>query len=117
MIKILFKKSQDGKSFICEISGHAGQNETGMDIICSASSILAFTLAQNVVDSNKEGKLSKKPTIELKEGWAKIVAKPKKDYVAEILNEFISIKRGYELLAINYPQYVQFDKPQGFQNK
>jgi len=111
MIKISFTTSDDGKNLICDVSGHANQNEYGKDIVCSASSILAFTLAQNVSDMHKEGKLRKRPTIELKEGKGKIVCKPKKDFWAEAINLFISFKVGYELLAANYPEFVQFEKP------
>lgn len=110
LINIFFDTSEDGKSLILDVSGHAGQNEYGKDIICSASSILAFTLAQNVSDMQKEKKLRKKPTIVLKDGKATIVCKPLKEHMAEAFNLYITIRKGYMLLAENYPEYVSLDK-------
>lgn len=110
MIYIHFDTSLDGKSLICEVSGHAGQNEIGKDIVCSASSILAYTLAQAITDMQVAKRLRKKPTIFLNQGKAKIVCKPLKANFDEAAHAFLIIQRGYELLAENYPQYVTLTK-------
>ena len=107
MITIKFNTSEDGKALILEVSGHAGQNDIGKDIICSASSILAYTVAQNASDMHKANKLRKKPTINFESGSAKIIVKPLNDYFDEALHTFYVAETGYRLLAYNYPQYVQ----------
>ena len=47
MIKASFTRTED-KTFLFKIDGHAGQNDKGHDIVCSAASILAYTLAQTM---------------------------------------------------------------------
>lgn len=109
MLTARIELTDNGDSISLVMKGHAGQNDIGKDIICSASSILAYTLAQNVSDMHTVKKLRKKPTVDMKSGNAKIVCKPKKEYFDEALHTYMVIGRGLELLAHNYPQYVQLE--------
>ena len=86
MIKVRFDKSEDGKTLILTLEGHAGQAEVGKDIVCSTASILAYTTAQMVQTMREEGKLKKKPHIRLEEGNAVITCKPSRSYYAEALH-------------------------------
>lgn len=113
MLKVKFCKSEDGKSLILEIKGHAGSAEVGRDLVCASATILSYTVAQIVKDMYNQGRLRKKPTIRLKEGDSCVVCKPKKESYAEILHSYFVAEVGYNLLAHNYPEYVQlkmFDK-------
>lgn len=112
MVKVKFDYSEDKRSIVLAVNGHAGYEDRGKDIICSASSILAYTVAQCVSDLHKDGKLLKKPTIKLDKGNAKIVCKPTEDAYVETLHVFFVAERGYALLASNYPEYVRL-KPFG----
>lgn len=107
MIKVKFEQQKDIDTIIMKVEGHAGLNKEGHDVICSAASILAYTVAQYLQYVQNRGGLQKKPRIKLNDGDALIVAKPTKEYEAEVLNAFFVAEVGYSLLAHNYPQYVE----------
>ena len=106
MIHAEFFTNKESGSITMKLSGHAGQAEHGKDIICSAASILAYTVAQALQFMYEQGDLQKKPHIRLEEGDTVIVAKPKAESYAEALHTFFVAQVGYHLLAHNYPQYV-----------
>ena len=105
MITASFEK-EEGKFVSLRVEGHAGQAEIGKDIVCSAASILAYTVAQTITQMNKQGWLKKKPHIKLKEGKGIVTCVPKEEYYNECLLAFFVAEMGYVLLAKNYPQYV-----------
>ena len=107
MIRVTFTES--GKKLSLRLEGHAGYAEAGQDIVCASASILAYTVAQEIKHMESHGRFAEPPTIDLAEGDATIVcvAKDIKTY-EEMLHKFSIIKLGYELLAHNYPQYVEF---------
>ena len=105
MIRVEFEK-EEGKFLSLCVEGHSGQAEKGRDIVCSAASILAYTVGQTLVQMNKQGWLKKKPHINLKEGRGVVTCSPKKEYYEECLMVFFVAEMGYTLLAKNYPQYV-----------
>jgi uncharacterized protein YsxB (DUF464 family) len=107
MLRVTFGTSEDGASLILSIKGHAGQAETGKDLVCASASILAYTVAQIVKDMYNGGKLRKKPTIKLKEGDTNVVCKPKKAFRAEALHSYFVAQVGYNLLAHNFPKCVR----------
>lgn len=107
MIKVSFTHEKKINTLIMKVVGHAGMNNEGKDIICSAASILAYTIAQYLKYVHDRGGLHKKPHIVLNEGDALIVAKPTQEFEAEVLNSFFVAEVGYSLLAHNYPQYVE----------
>ena len=90
-----------------KVKGHAGQADIGHDIICASASILAYTVAQVVSDMNKKGLFENEPVIILNDGNATItcLCKTEEGY-AEALNAYYVAMVGYQLLAHNYPQYV-----------
>ena len=105
MITASFEK-EEGKYISLSVVGHAGQAEIGKDIVCSAASILMYTVAQTLTQMHKQGWLKKKPHINLNEGRGVITCVPKKEYHEECLMVFFVAEMGYTLLAKNYPQYV-----------
>ena len=107
MIQASFKRDEDSNAIIMTVKGHAGLNKEGHDVICSAASILTYTIAQYLQYIQKQGGLQKKPHIVLNDGDALIVAKPTKEYEGEVLNAFFVAEVGYSLLSHNYPQYVE----------
>lgn len=111
MITASFEK-EEGKFISMSVVGHAGQAEVGRDIVCSAASILAYTVAQTLTQMNKQGWLKKKPHLTLKEGKSVITCVPKAEFYEECLMVFFVAEMGYTLLAKNYPQYVAL-KPFG----
>lgn len=111
MIKVSFTRTED-KTFLFKIDGHAGQDNNGHDIVCSAASILAYTLAQTMRYIKEQEGFEINPVIQLSEGKAIILVRPKEEYEGEVIQSFFTIEVGFSLLAQNYPQYVEL-KPFG----
>ena len=105
MITATFEK-EDGEFISMCVEGHAGQAEKGKDIVCSAASVLAYTVAQTLTQMDKQGWLKKKPHINLEGGRGLITCIPKEEYFDECLMVFFVAEVGYNLLAKNYPQFV-----------
>ena len=108
MIQVRFEK--DGKNIILTVQGHSEQAEMGQDIVCSAASILAYTVAKMVTDMGESGKLKKKPHIRMESGDSAVTCKPTKQYFNEALHTYTVAQSGYELLAHTYPEYVRLTK-------
>ena len=102
MIEIKFKP----KNMRVKISGHAGQAEKGQDIVCSAVSILFYTLAQAVMDS--EDMLEEEAVIVIDDGNGYVSCKPKKEFLTTIQRTYWTILTGFELLTQEYKDYVSF---------
>ena len=109
MIQASFGRDDDSKAIIMTVKGHAGQDKKGHDLVCASASILTYTVAQSIKYIYAQGGLKKKPRIELKDGDALIVCKPKDDYYAEALHTFFVAEVGFSLLTKNYPQYVELN--------
>lgn len=104
MIKVSLEK--DGTELTLRIKGHAGQAEIGHDIVCSACSILAYTVAQLVKNADDVGDLKCPPEIKLDSGDAVISCMPTENTYCTILGIYMFAEVGYKLLAHNFPQYV-----------
>lgn len=115
MVNIEYKESQS--SLILSVVGHAGSGEYGKDIICASCSMLCYMLGQAVMNMHAEGKLKKKPRVEIKEGKAKIVAKAKEDFEFELSHAFYMACVGFSLLDANYPEFVSFKPLTGIPDK
>ena len=102
MVNIKF----DPKNYELEITGHAGQAEKGEDIICSAVSMLFYTLADSL--NKSEGMLKKHPVIKMDDGNGYIKCRPKKEYQGNISLIYWTILNGLELLAGEYKEFVSF---------
>lgn len=89
------------------VRGHAQSNEPGRDLICSACSILALTMAANVGHMDASGCVTDAVTI-LEEGNAEISCKPKARFKASVKQTFVSICVGFEILASKYPDYISY---------
>jgi uncharacterized protein YsxB (DUF464 family) len=95
MIKVTFTES--GQKLSLRVEGHAGYAEAGQDIVCASASILAYTLASFVKDVENS-------TVDLTSGDTTIECEASDKAV---VNAYQYTKRGYELLAHNYSQYVR----------
>ena len=106
MVKAEFFTNKEAGSITLKLTGHAGADEKGKDIVCASCSILAYTVAQALQFMYEEGNLQKKPHLKLEPGDTCIVAKPKTEYFTEALHTFFVAQVGYHLLSHSYPQYV-----------
>lgn len=101
MTTVTYKRCKDIISV--DISGHAGQAEAGKDIVCSAVSILAFTLRSAFITSigdNTADRYEEK----YRNGQIYLSMRVKNELAAE---RAAAILKGYELLEENYPKNVQ----------
>lgn len=89
-----------------EVTGHAGQAEQGKDIVCSAVSMLFYTLADSL--NKSEEMLKKHAIIKMENGNGYLKCRPKKEYQGNITLMYWTILNGYQLLAEEYPQYITF---------
>lgn len=90
----------DRGQYTIDIDGHAGYNP-GMDIVCSACSVLSYTLA-NVLE-NQEAELRH---IKIDDGVIHIDIKPLTSNQEIISTIITTIMTGYEMLAEQYPDNV-----------
>lgn len=105
MLKVSFEKDELDLSL--RIVGHAGQADMGHDIVCSACSILAYTVAQLVRTAEEVGDLIYPPEVKLESGNAVISCTPTKETYSTILGIYMFAEVGYKLLASNFPQFVE----------
>ena len=102
MIEIKFKP----QTLELSVTGHAGAAEKGKDIVCSAVSMLFYTLAQAVTDS--EDMLTEAPVIEIEDGNGSVSCKPKDVFLATMQRTYWTVLTGFELLTQGYKDYVSF---------
>lgn len=104
MIEITYDRSNNR----VRILGHAGAGEKGADVVCAGVSALAQTLAANVRHWQESGKLKKEADISLSDGEGLISWEPKHGYEAATRQITVAICAGFELIAVELPQYVSF---------
>ena len=110
MINITFEQKPEERTFRLDVHGHAGQAQTGQDIVCASVSILTYTVANAVKNSEFEGKVDD-VAISLKKGNATICATAKdEDTYVELIRILSAITDGYGLLEGTFPQYVAFKR-------
>ena len=93
------------------VEGHAGSGPKGHDLVCSAVSALALTLAGNVSYMEAQEAVYG-VTIDLKEGNAEIQCTPYRRYKDSVAQIYRAICVGFELLATKYPDYISYE-PRG----
>lgn len=102
MIEIRFNP----KGNILRIDGHADFNP-GNDIVCSAVSVLCYTLAQNYQNYYDRGTLVKKPYFKFESGKAVVSATPKKEFEDVFAVMVNAVLTGFLLLQNQYPENVK----------
>ena len=109
MITAKFYHNPDNGSIHMTLKGHAEAAPKGEDLICSAATMLAYTVAQAVQFMYEQDKLKRKPKIHIKDGDATIIATPTEDGYAEALHTFWVAQCGAHTLASNYPEAVELN--------
>lgn len=109
MIKIHFWQEKDKGSVHMKVKGHANVAPKGEDLVCASATMLVYTVAQAMMFMYEQGQLEEKPRIRIREGKAIVVAKPKEDYLAEVLHTFWVAQCGAHTLARNYPDAVSLN--------
>ena len=102
MINITF----NAQNLELKVEGHAGADVKGKDIVCSAVSMLFYTLADSLIKS--EEMLKTHPKIKMEDGNGYIKCKPKEKYQANVSLIYWTILNGFQLLADEYEKYIIF---------
>ena len=95
------------ETFTLDITGHAEHGKKGEDIVCSAISILFYTLAESL--NNCKDMLEEAMTYNEEDGNGHISCKPKAEYEANISLIYWTILNGFQLLADNYEKNVKLN--------
>lgn len=100
------KVKYDESEFSIEIAGHAGAGVPGYDLVCAAATILMRTLEAAAKDdpTNLQGLIRHAP------GYVRVQCFPGQRARGRCREMMRTIFRGYELLAMQYPEYVRAEK-------
>lgn len=101
MVRISFHPSK----YELTITGHAGAGQMGDDIVCSAVSILFYSLAATL-DEHRE-LFTQPPSFTDEAGNGHLECKPSPKYEATVKTLFTPVLKGYQLLADAYPKFVE----------
>lgn len=115
MVKVTF--TEKGQVLSLRLEGHAGYADIGNDIVCASCSILAYTVAQFVMEAEKKGDLASPPQIDLKSGNTIISCEPTEDIFDVMKDMYLFAKIGYALLEHSHPQYVEIKRFTEEENK
>ncbi len=112
MITVNFLADEKRHRLQLKVTGHSGTAPAGYDIICSAASMLAYTLAQEVRFAEDRGITTGRSTVKVAEGNANITVRLKTGFnYAEMLIVFRTIQTGFLLLSHNYSGAVLLETP------
>ena len=109
MITARFYQKPSHGSIHMTVKGHAETAPKGEDLICSAATMLAYTVAQAVQFMYENKQLKQKPKIHIEDGEAVIIATPTEDAYAEALHTFWVAQCGVHVLAHNYHNNVKLE--------
>ncbi len=102
---VTVKCNKKGNRHKITIEGHAEYNP-GLDIVCSAVSMLSFTLLQALKNEHENGNL-RYFFMHHDSGNVHIVADTKKLFCERLQTIINTIFLGFELLAAKYPENVE----------
>ena len=106
MIRIVYHR----KYHRVTVEGHARSGELGRDLVCSAVSALTYTLATSVTNLFKDDrKKMREVKTNLERGKAEISCNPVQGFSAVVTLVFDTICTGYDILAVDYPEYISFE--------
>ena len=97
----------DDKPLSLHMTGHAGAGKKGEDIVCSAASILMYTLAQVCKIFEASRYLAEAPLICLESGDSLVSIKPLRQSRDTRATAFWQTQVGFMLLANTYPGNVR----------
>ena len=109
MVKIHFWQEKDNGTSHLKVQGHANTAPAGQDLVCSAATMLVYTVAQSMQFMWEIGQLEEKPKVKIRNGKASVIARPKKKFYADALHAFWTAQCGAHVLSCNYPEAVSLN--------
>lgn len=105
------KYRHKSKSFELTVTGHAEYSKNKEpDIVCSAISALVSTLGSKISELEEKNVFQMCPKIILESGNAVIKARVRETAKSKVQNYFELTAHGLELIALEYPENVSFEK-------
>ena len=89
-----------------KVEGHASHGKKGKDIVCSAISILFYTLGDSLMQYMDA--MEESPVVKDDDGEGYIICKPKEEYEANVSLIYWTVLNGIQLVAEQYPNNVAF---------
>lgn len=105
MIKIY----SDIEKCTVKVTGHATNGKDRNPLVCAGVSALVSGLAQNVMFAQDIGQLKSTPVIQLDEGKAQILCKPKKAQQAAIIHLFMIFDLCFRQMQAQFPDLIEFN--------
>ena len=105
MTKISFDTYYD--TYLFECVGHTEYASAGQDILCSAVSILCYTLRALLREAYEEGKIERYRE-DFSAGYVRMAFELPDDN-ALILDNTMAILRGFQLLEEAFPDFIEAD--------
>lgn len=106
MITANFSYDNKSGSLHMVMSGHSQVCPKGHDIICAGASTLAASLGSAILQMWDHDMLEDCPVLDVKEGFADIVAIPKEAYREAVQLVFWVIENGVGIMANSFPENV-----------
>ena len=109
MVIVKATQCSDKRQIKLEVNGHAGQAQPGQDIVCSAISILVYSLAQVFSIMETQGYFTTPPLISLESGDAVIIAVCRDDVTyIDALHMLFFAKTGFSMIQAEHPEYIKY---------
>lgn len=109
MINVLLKRSKTGMLLSCHAKGHAGYAKSGLDIVCSAVTVLIRTTMQVLSDS--DGVILKTDVLEKGNISFQVTAEGlNKEQNAVLVYAGNFLEKGIASLQKEYPEYVELNR-------
>ncbi len=106
MTKVFYREYYDKLLLIAE--GHSDFDESGRDIVCSAVSILVYTLSEMLKEEESDKRLKINKEI-INDGYFHVEVEPFDYSKSRVEAIFETIMLGFTLLSEEYPQNVRIE--------
>lgn len=103
MTDISFQLYDD--TYIFECNGHTGYSTRGSDILCSAVSVLCYTLKDLLEDMEAAGRIYRL-ICDFRDGMAIIEFSLSSEKDTPLLEAVNALLRGFRILSDGYPEYI-----------
>lgn len=104
MTTAAFEQYHDSYMFSC--TGHSGYDVPGHDIICSAVSVLCYTLDEFLARSQAEGRI-RSYNREFEEGYVALSFETVCEEDTGLFDGIEAVLGGFRLLSEHFPEYVE----------
>ena len=107
MIKVIFEDKKP--TLTLTIEGHANYAEDGSDIVCSAVSILAHTLAEHAAVLYEKGYITK-PDLKIEKGDYFLSCTGDENSFPYLQDKFAFVQLGMDIIKSTFPDNVSVTK-------